>query len=345
MPTAFVTGGSGFVGSLLIARLLAEGYRVASYDRLPCPVQAPDLSATIGDLRDKATLAAAIGDARPDVVFHCAADLAHGRMRPSELWSSNVDGTRSLAEALATSGVCHLVYLSSNCLWGTGFDRPVTEQDVPAPVEIYGDSKWEGEKILLAHAGVFHTTVIRCPTIIDEGRLGLLTILFEFIAEHRTVWVVGGGRNRYQFIHAGDLIDAMLRACRRETSAVYGIGSDDVATMRDVYGHVIAGSGSRSRIASLPKAPTLLAMRLAHALRISPLGPYHYRMIASDFVFDTHRIKAELGWRPSVTNGEMLLQAYRHYLAERAHFAERRTASAHRRPADMGVIRLLKWVS
>ena len=216
---------------------------------------------------------------------------------------------------------------------------------MPAPCEIYGSSKWEGEKILAEYAGAFATTIIRSPTILDEGRLGLLAILFAFIDEGRRVWLVGKGENRYQFIYAKDLIEAMLLAWRRGASGTFGIGSDDVGTMRDTFEHVIAQAGTGARTARLPKTATLLAMRAAHALRISPLGPYHYRMIAADFVFDTSKIKTTLDWAPTLTNRDMLLSAYRYYAAHRAEIVSRRDVSMHRQAADMGVIRLLKWVS
>jgi nucleoside-diphosphate-sugar epimerase len=339
-----VTGGSGFLGALLVRKLLDDGHHVASVDLLPGAIEHPRLAATVTDIRDRARLDAVFAASRPEVVFHCAALLAHEVSSEAELWSSNVEGTRTLADATAAAGVRKLVYLSSNCLWGTGFDRPVTEDEPPAPVELYGESKWEGEKILLARAE-FATTVIRCPTIIEEGRLGLLAILFEFIADNRRVWTVGGGGNRYQFIYAFDLIDAMLRAWAAPAGGVYGIGSDSVTTMRETFAHVIAESGSRSRIGSLPKLPTIAAMKIAHHLRLSPLGPYHYRMIASDFLFDTSRIKAELGWRPTLTNRDMLLRAYRYYASNRAEIAGRTNVSAHNQSAKMGAIRVLKWLS
>ena len=59
------------------------------------------------------------------------------------MWSSNVGGTAVLAEAAAAAGISKIVYTSSNCLWGRSFDRPVTEDEPPAPVELYGESKWE----------------------------------------------------------------------------------------------------------------------------------------------------------------------------------------------------------
>ncbi len=257
---------------------------------------------------------------------------------------SNVEGTESLAEATARAGVDRLVYVSSNCLWGTGFDRPVTEADEPNPCELYGRSKLEGERILARYANSFATTSI----VADNhrgGRLGLLAILFEFIADGRRVWMVGKGDNRYQFIYAADLIDAMMRAAARKVPGVFGIGSDNVGTMRETFDHVIAMAGSHSRTVPLPSLPMILGMKLAHHLRISPLGPYHYRMIASSFVFDTSAIKAALDWQPTLSNGDMLWRAYRFYQANRSEIAARADVSAHRQAARMGVIRLLKWVS
>lgn len=345
MPSVFVTGGSGFLGLILLERLLAQGHDVTSIDLLPCAMQHPRLRSFVGDMRDRALLDTALASADHEVVFHCAALLAHGALKPQAVWANNVEGTRILAEAVAARHIRRVVYISSNCLWGKSFDRPVREDDVPEPVELYGASKWEGEKILAAHAGDFTTTVLRCPTIMDAGRLGLLSILFEFIAESRRVWVVGDGSNRYQFIFAQDLVAAMLLAWQAEHGGIYGIGSDNVVSMREMYEYVIANGNSRSRIGQLPKRPTILAMQLAHVLGISPLGPYHYRMIASDFVFDTTRIKQDLGWRPTLTNQEMLLLAYRSYMADLPAIWMRRDVSAHRQPARMGIIRALKWMS
>ena len=179
----------------------------------------------------------------------------------------------------------------------------------------------------------------------DEGRLGLLAILFEFINEGRKVWVVGGGENVYQFIYAPDLINACKLALRRGASGVFNIGSDNVRSFREVYGYVIEKAGTGARVASLPKGPALFAMKAAHLLGVSPLGPYQYKMIAEDFVFDTGKIKAELRWEPTLTNEEMLYKSYRYYHENLADIKGRSDVSAHRRAAKMGIIRLLKWFS
>jgi len=238
-----------------------------------------------------------------------------------------------------------LIFTSSNCLWGENLGRPVREDDPPRPVEIYGQSKWEGEKILQEYVDDFSVVIVRCPTITDEGRLGLLTILFEFIDEGRKVWVVDGGRNRYQFIYAQDLIDACLRATSYGRSALFHIGSDDVKSFREVYEHVIRQAGTGARVANFPRWIAIPLMKLAYALKLSPLGPYQYKMIAEDFAFDTAKIKRELGWRPTLTNEEMLAKAYRYYHEHRTEIESRRNVSAHKQAAKMGVIRVLKWLS
>jgi UDP-glucose 4-epimerase len=345
MRTAIVTGGAGFLGRLLNTRLLEDGWRVLSIDLQPLEMSHPRLVARQGDIRNAADLEALAALGPVDAIFHCAAQLAHGSVGKQLLWSCNVEGTKQVAAFARRFKVPKVVYTSSNCLWGESLRRPVTEDDEPKPIEPYGLTKWEGEKALLAHADAFDTVVLRCPTIIDAGRLGLLAILFEFIDEGRRVWVVGDGSNRYQFIYAQDLIDGMLLASRHNGSAILGIGSDQPGSMREVYGHVIEKAGSSSRVASLPKGPTIMAMKLAYHLGVSPLGPYHYKMIAEDFTFDTTRIKNVLGWKPTLTNAQMLHKAYEYYRKNRVEIHGRDAASAHRKATSMGVIRVLKWMS
>lgn len=345
MSTALVTGGAGFFGEVLLRRLLDAGVECVGLDLEPATLADPRLRSLQGDLRDANLLDRLFREHRFDTVFHCAAILAHAVKDQQYLWDCNVNGTRTLARVTAAHDVPKLVFISSNCLWGEGLHRPVREDDEPRPVEIYGRSKLEGERILLGHAQDFDCVVLRSPTIMGDGRLGLVSILFDFIAEGRRVWVVGPGDNRYQFVAARDLAEACVLASAHEGSAVYNVGSDNVRPLREVYQHVIELAGTGARVASLPKGPTLAAMRLAETLHLSPLGPYHRRMIAEDFTFDTSKIKAELGWQPTLANEEMLAEAYKGYQRDLDDIRSRTDASAHRSPAPMGVIRILKWLS
>lgn len=345
MKTILLTGGAGFFGSIVKQELLNKGFRVVSIDLEKDDIKHKNLTAVRGDIRNKTLMRNIARKHRFDAIFHVAAILAHAVKDKDFLWTSNVDGTRNVAEIAKEFKIPKVVFTSSNCLWGESFDRPVTEEDEPRPVEIYGRSKWEGEKILLTYQNDFNAVIFRCPTIIDAGRLGLLAILFEFIDEGRRVWVVGGGKNRYQFIFAQDLVDAFLRALDYKKTAVFNIGSDNVPTFAEAYEYVIKKSGTRARVANLPRSLAIPAMKLAYALKLSPLGPYQYKMIAESFVFDTSKIKKELGWRPTMKNQDMLYKAYKYYHDNLDDIRRRTGVSAHKQAARMGIIRLLKWVS
>ena len=85
MAEYLVTGGSGFLGTLLVTKLLDDGHRVTSIDLLETTLSHPRLDAVVGDIRDRATLDAIYARVRPDAVFHCAALLAHGSITEAEL--------------------------------------------------------------------------------------------------------------------------------------------------------------------------------------------------------------------------------------------------------------------
>jgi UDP-glucose 4-epimerase len=344
-----VTGASGFFGGVLKRRLLAEGFAVTNIDLVRDEdAGAVGLTSVQGDIRDAGLLKRTFAEHKFGAVFHCAAMLAHDVKDDTLLWTSNVDGTRRVAEAALAAGVTRFVNISTNCLWAEGFGRPVTEADVPAPVELYGRSKLQAEReleTLREKHPELRVVTLRCPTIIDSGRLGLLAILFEFIEDGKKVWVVGDGSSRYQFIYAQDLATACLMCLNYENSNLFHIGSEKVPTMRAMYKSVIGAAGSKSRVASLPRGPAVGVMKLAHTLGVSPLGPYHYRMIAESFVFDTQRIRAELGWKPTLTNEEMMLRAFSYYSENRRAIHARTDVSAHSKAAPMGIIRLLKWMS
>ena len=342
--TILLTGGAGFFGSIIKQELLDKGFKVVSVDLQKDDAKHKNLTVVKGDIRDIKLMRKIASQHKFDAVFHVAAILAHAVKDKNFLWTSNVDGTRNVAKVAKEFKIPKVVFTSSNCLWGESFNRPVLEEDVPKPVEVYGRSKWEGEKILLEYKE-FDSVIFRCPTIIDAGRLGLLAILFEFIDEGRKVWVVGGGKNRYQFIFAQDLVAAFVKALDYKKTAVFNIGSDGVPTFAEAYDYVIKKAGTKARVANLPRSITIPAMKLAYALKLSPLGPYQYKMIAESFVFDTTQIKKELGWKPTMKNQDMLYKAYKYYHDNLDDIKNRKDVSAHKQAAKMGVIRLLKWVS
>lgn len=345
MSTVLVTGGAGFFGSLIKKHLLECGHACVSIDLEEDTDKHPRLISIRGDIRDVDRLNSVFMNYHFDAVIHCAAILAHAVKDKKFLWTSNVDGTQNIAQLAKKHCVPKIIFTSSNCLWGKDMGRMVLEDDAPSPIEIYGESKWEGEKILMRYQGDTNVVIFRCPTIMDSGRLGLLAILFQFIDEGRKVWVVGNGGNRYQFIYAADLINACIAALDYPSSNTFNIGSDHVKSFKEVYNYVIKKANTGAQVAYLPKQLTLAGMKLAYMLHLSPLGPYQYNMIAGNFIFDTSKIKSTLNWNPTLTNEEMLYKAYEYYRENRLEIETRKNVSAHKQAAKMGIIKLLKWLS
>lgn len=340
-----VTGGSGFFGDYFIGFLLKLGASVVNIDVVPSERRHVSLESQVVDLRDRERLDTVFRQNGPfKGVFHFAAMLAHGNIKAEEVLSSNVDGTRNLLECCKQYGVGQLVFTSTNCLWGEPIPHAITEEEPAQPCEIYGRSKLEAERILLNEPAV-RSAIIRTPTIIQAGRLGLLAILFEFIDDGRKVWVVGDGSNRYQFIAAHDLATACALSLATENSEIINVGSSDVPMLRETYEYVIRAAGSTSRVVSIPRGLVVPLMKVAHYLKISPLGPYHWRMISESFRFDTAKAQRLLGWTPTQGNNEILLEAYQYYRDHKEDIFSRGNVSAHRKATPMGAIRLLKWLS
>ncbi len=344
MPCYLITGGAGFFGTILKQHFLAKGAHCVSIDLEPDSFSHPHFTAYQGDINDTTLMEHIFSTHKFDAVFHCAALLAHVKKDLKRLWQANVCGTQSVYDFALKYNVRKIVFISSNCLWAKNFDSPVTEEEMPEPVEIYGKSKLAAEQILLSHPDKINSIIFRSPTIMDEGRLGLLGILFEFIDENRKLPMVGSGANRYQFIYAKDLANACELALKADYSDIFNVGSDNVKSFNEVYEYVIQKSGSKTRLFHFPKLPMIWAMKICFWLGISPLGPYQYKMIASNFIFKTDKIKQKLGFAPTLSNEEMLLRAYEFYHQNKQEILTRKDVSAHNSVAKMGVIKLLKWL-
>jgi len=163
---AFVTGAAGFVGSTLVDRLLADGWRVIGYDSFdayyPREVKDRNLAAARGsdrftlvegDTRDAATLGDAMRTAAPEVVFDLA---ARAGVRPSiadpdGYIDVNIRGLRNTLAAVAESGA-RLVFASSSSVYGNDPRQPFTEEQAGGrPLSPYGATKVAGEAFCHVH--------------------------------------------------------------------------------------------------------------------------------------------------------------------------------------------------
>lgn len=339
-----ITGGAGFFGSILKEELINNGDFVYSIDLQKDEYVHKNFKSIKGDIRDVNLLKKISKEYKFDAIIHCAALLAHEVKNKDDLWTSNVDGTKNMVDFAIENNCKKILFISSNCLWGNNFNYKVKEDEIPNPVEIYGKSKLEGEKILLENKDKVNSIIFRSPTIIDEGRLGLLSLLFEFIDDNKKIPIVGNGENKYQFIYAKDMVEAMKKALKYDKTDIFNIGSDNVKTFNEVYNYVIKKANSKSKLFHFPKMLMVFCMKICYFLHISPLGPYQYKMISSSFVFDTTKIKECLDFKPTLTNEEMMYKAYKYYSENRKEIENRHDVSAHRKNASMGVIRILKWI-
>jgi nucleoside-diphosphate-sugar epimerase len=210
-------------------------------------------------------------------------------------------------------------------------------------VEAYGRAKLRAED--LCHQAVtagLDVTIVRPRTILGHGRLGIMAIVFEWVADGSPVWVLGRGDNRYQFVHAADLAEACRLMGDRPGPALYNVGATEFGTMRETLQALIEHAGTGSRVRHLPMRPASAAMRVAGRLRIAPLASYHGLLYGRSLWVDSSRAQNELGWRPTYSNISMMIESYEWYLAHRENLSSDADGSHHQVPPKPGVLRLLK---
>jgi len=337
---ALVTGGSGYFGCVLVSELLARGYDVSVFDRVDVPDRSDKVRYLRGDIRDEPAVTRACEGV--DVVHHNVAQVPIAKDRKL-FWSVNVEGTKNLVRAAQKQNVKKTVIVSSSAVFGVPQSNPVTERTEPRPQEDYGQPKLEGERIARG-ARNLDVTIIRPRTILGHERLGIFQILFEWVFRGKPVWVLGGGDNRYQFVHCFDLADACIRAGERPGPATYNIGAERFGSMRQALEALVTHAGSGSRVRSLPMTSTVKLMEWASKLGISPLGAYHSLMYGREMFFDVTAAKIDLGWASRYSNEEMFIESYDRYVAHRSEILARTGASHHRSPLGMGILKLLEYL-
>lgn len=339
MRRSLVTGGSGYFGSLLVARLVARGDAVRVLDIADAADRPDSVELVLGDIRDAGAVATAVAGC--DTVFHNVAQVPLA-IDPHLLRSVNVDGTRILLDQARQAGVGKVVHTSSSAVFGVPETNPVLPTTVPKPQEDYGHAKLAAEWACLAAAAEgLDVSIVRPRTILGHGRLGIFGILFDWIADGADPVVLGRGSNRYQFVHADDLAEACLLAGAVPGPGIFNVGTDQFGSMFEALDHLCAHAGTGSQVRSLPAGPTAIAMRLSAAARLTPFAPYHWLMYGESMWFDIGHAFDGLGWRPRWSTDEMLAQSYDWYIANRA-ATDDPAASHHRRSSRQGALSLLK---
>lgn len=333
-----VTGGSGYFGTLLVHHLHAAGDRVRTFDLLPPEGHPRDAEFIRGDIRDRSAVRAACDGI--DVVYHNVAQVPLARDR--RLFESvNVGGTATLLVAARDAGVSKVVHTSSSAVLGIPKRNPVSEDAPTRPLEAYGRAKLAAER-LCRQAGDegLDVSIIRPRPILGHGRLGIASILFDWVADGAPVFVLGRGDNLFQFVHAADLAEVCRLAAERPGPAIYHAGAADFGTMRETLEALVAHAGTGSTVRSLPMRPAVAAMKLLSLVGLAPFAPWHWLGYGEPFWFDISRAQNELGWQPKYSSVSMIIESYEWFLAHRDEL--RMDASIHRSPVRQGVLRALK---
>ena len=279
---ALVTGASGFIGGRLCALLAREGSDVAALVRRPGS-EPPGTSAAVADLADAEGLAAAVAGARPDVVFHLAAEIATARDE-QRLREVNVEGTRRLVEACRGAGEPLLVF-ASTVVTGDAGGRVLTE-DEPLPVQTpYGRSKQDGERIVLESG--LPAVVLRPSHVYGPGGWFAEEIVARIRAPGRLA-VVGRGENLWDVVHVDDVCSALLAAGTQAAARgqVFHCVDDEPIAYRDFMALTAQALGvGRPRSIPVPIA------RLA-------AGRNAVAAVVRSARSSNAKLKATLGWAP-----------------------------------------------
>jgi nucleoside-diphosphate-sugar epimerase len=333
-----VTGGSGYFGAVVVARLVARGQRVRVFDLSDLPGRPDTVEFLQGDIRDRDAVEAACRDV--EVAYHNVA-LVPVAKDAAAFWTVNRDGTRNLLAACLASGVRKVLHTSSSAIFGVPRSNPVDEQSVPEPREEYGRAKLAAES--LCHdfeARGLDVSILRPRTIIGPGRLGIMQLIYEWTYQGRNLPVMGRGDNLYQFVHGDDMAEACLLASERPGSRTYNVGTEDYCSMRETLEGLVRHADTGSRVRSIPMTLATLGMDLTSKLGLSPLGAYHSLMYGRSMYFDTSRAQRELGWNSRFGNVEMFCQSYDWYVANRDELLSARGGSHHRSPVREGILSL-----
>jgi nucleoside-diphosphate-sugar epimerase len=329
-----VTGGAGFLGINLIRFLLDRGYEITSLDIAPFTYGDVRERVRIiqGDIRDAAMVTWAMEEA--DFVVHTAAALP--LYSPQDIYTTDVEGTRTVLAAAHVAAVKRVIHISSTAVYGIPDHHPLLESDRLEGVGPYGQAKFR--------AMGMPVTILRPKSFVGPERLGVFTLLYDWALDERNFPMIGRGTNRYQLLDVADLCDAIERCLRLPVERVnetFNIGAADFETMGAEYQAVLDEAGFGKRVIGFPALPAILALRLLERLGISPLYKWVYETASKDSFVSIEKAQTVLDWQPKYSNREALLRNFRWYQEHRNEY-QNASGASHRVPWKQGALGLIK---
>jgi UDP-glucose 4-epimerase len=299
-----VTGGAGYIGSVVTEVLLARQHTVSVYDNLSEGHRDAVLDGARlieGDLLDRAKLEGALRETRPEAVVHMAAVCLVGESMtdPAKYYRINVLGGLTLLDAMRAAGVGRLVFSSTAAVYGEPAKQPIEEEDPTAPTNPYGESKLAFERALAWYGGAYGLRSVALRYFNAAGasaRAGerhdpethVIPIVLQTAAGRRPSVTIHGddyptrdGTCLRDYVHVLDLAEAHALALDAlaggAPSVAYNLGcGGDGFTVREVVDSAARVTGH------------------AIAVRVGPRRPGD----PATLVAASTRIRRELGWRP-----------------------------------------------
>lgn len=295
MKTVFVTGGAGYVGAVLVPKLLHGGYRVKVLDLFlfghdVLPRDHPALECIEGDIRDEALLEGVIPGS--DAVIHlaCISNDPSFELNPDLSRSINYECFEPLVRIGQNSGVRRFIYASTSSVYGVSDAPDVTEDHPLVPLTDYNKYKGLCEPILLNYESPKFTTVIIRPATVcgysPRQRLDLtVNILTNLAINTRKITIFGGTQKRPN-IHVEDITDLYVDLLERPRE--------------QIAGEIFNAAYENHTVAELGQMVHSVVSR-----EMPELGPIQIETTPSNDLRSYHvssaKIKRQLGWAPRRT--------------------------------------------
>lgn len=290
-----VTGGAGFIGSNLVDALLECGDEVTVLDNISTGRRenldgalAKGAELVEADIRDADAVRDVLASARPEVIFHLAAqiDVRRSVADPAFDASVNVGGTITLLGAAQAAGVRRFVNASTGgAIYGEGRTLPAPEDHPADPEAPYGQSKWCAEAYceLFRRMHGLSTVSLRFGNVYGPrqdplGEAGVIAIFCGRLLDGGRPTVFGDGLQTRDYVYVGDIVAAMIAAAESEATGAFNIGRGEQTSVLDLV-EALAGAADR------PFEPE-------HA----PERPGEVRHIA----LDASRAREAFGWESNV---------------------------------------------
>lgn len=305
-----VTGGAGYIGSVVVEQLVEAGHQVWVYDNLSRGHRAavhPSATLIVGDLQDPEALGQAMAMARPQAVMHFAALSLVGEsmLQPARYFRNNVCYGLNLLEACAMAGVEKFVFSSTAATYGQPSQIPILEYSPTIPTNPYGESKLAFERMLSwfgqlhgmvtvslryfnaagasARYGEDHRPETHLIPLALQVAMGNLPHLQIFGTDYPTP----DGTCIRDYIHVEDLAYAHLLALQAPVSAVYNLGNGSGFSVRQVIEVARSVTGRPVPTVDSPRRPGDPPILVASSAKIA----------------------SELGWQPQHASLEEIIES------------------------------------